>query len=159
MVFKALRVRFAGDVPRRVDPTELASETEERFASTSSWIASNTRRLRAARGYTQLDLAERAGVSLQYVNQVESVTGRPNMTLRALSAFAAALACEPFELLTPTHPPTRRAVGRPPAAAALPAVGERDALGYAERPRESPPIGVTHPTQPTTPPRAKRGKS
>jgi transcriptional regulator with XRE-family HTH domain len=100
-------------VPRRVEPTEWARQTKRTFERTSDWVASNVRALRAARGLTQLQLAERAGVSLQYVTQMESAVARPNLTLRALAAVAAALSCEPYELLSPAAPPAPRSAGRP----------------------------------------------
>jgi transcriptional regulator with XRE-family HTH domain len=70
--------------------------------------------LRAAAGLTQLELAERARVSLQLVNRLDSATAMPNLTLNALVAIASALGCDPHELLVPRTPPEPRKAGRPP---------------------------------------------
>jgi len=121
-------------VPRRVEPTEWAAQAEARFTRASERVASNTRQLRAATGLTQLELAERAGVSLQYVTQMESPTARPNLTLRALSSVAAVLDCEPHELLLPADQPLRRPVGRPSSRAPMAMAAERPASAYLKRP-------------------------
>ncbi len=132
-------------MPRRVEPTEYAAEAELRFVRSSDWVASNTRQRRAASGLTQLELAERAGVSLQYVTQMESPKARPNLTLRALSSVAAALDCEPYHLLSPADSPSQRPVGRPPASAPIAMVAERAEQSYARQPGS----GMHAPTRPT----------
>ena len=105
-----------------------------RFARASGHVASNMRQRRAAGQLTQLELAERAGVSLQYVTQMESPSAQPNLTLRALSSVAAALDCEPYQLLSPADSPTPRPVGRPPATPPMSMVAERAEQGYARQP-------------------------
>jgi len=66
--------------------------------------------LRALRGWTQEEFAERIGVSPQYVQAVEG--GRENLTLRTLAALAEALRIHPAGLLfAPTTP--RAKPGRP----------------------------------------------
>lgn len=56
------------------------------------------RELREARGWTQDDLAERAGLSRSQLAQIES-EARPANTLR-LNAIAAALDVQPFSLFS-----------------------------------------------------------
>lgn len=87
-----------------------------RFRRVGRWITSNVRRLREDAGITQLELAERARVSLQLVNRIESATAMPNLTLNALVAVAHALGCDPHELLVPSEAPRPRAAGRPAKA-------------------------------------------
>lgn len=52
--------------------------------------------LRAARGWTQEALAERAGVSLTYVRQVEG--GGENLTIETICKFAALFSVDAREL-------------------------------------------------------------
>jgi len=69
---------------------------------------------------TQAEVADAAGVSLQFINRLESATELPNLTLRTLVAIAGALGCEPHELLVPADRPKPRGVGRPPVVAEAP---------------------------------------
>lgn len=74
------------------------------------YIAANMRRLRADRGFTQEGLAEAAGLSLRYLQDVESATKA--VSLPALVAVANALDVEAADLLQPaTMPEIKR--GRP----------------------------------------------
>lgn len=66
--------------------------------------------LRAARGWTQEQFAERAGVTAGYVRQVEG--GRGNLTVASLVKLAALLDVEVTDLFTePASTETKR--GRP----------------------------------------------
>jgi transcriptional regulator with XRE-family HTH domain len=69
-------------------------------------VASNVRRLRAARGWSQEDLADHCGLHRTYVGAIER--SERNLTLATLERLAAALEVEPTELLSE---PRR---GRPP---------------------------------------------
>ena len=67
--------------------------------------------LRAARGLTQEQLAEQAGIDPTYLQRIEG--GRLNLTVRTLVLVAAALGCAPKDLFEP--PQSREVkVGRPP---------------------------------------------
>jgi transcriptional regulator with XRE-family HTH domain len=110
-----------------------------------------TRQRRAARGLTQLELAERAGVSLQYVTQMESPTAQPNLTLRALSSVAAALGCELHDLLQPAGQPSRRPVGRPSSFTLVALAAERPDSDYVKQPTS----GVHPPTRKARKPRSR----
>ena len=67
-------------------PTKLVRSVARRIAA-----------VRAARQWTQEELAERADVSVRYVQMVES--GTENLSLVTLSKLAAALRVHPAELL------------------------------------------------------------
>jgi transcriptional regulator with XRE-family HTH domain len=74
-------------------------------------VARRIAECRVALGWTQLELAERMGVSIQYEQRVES--GRANLTLNSLARWSAMLRVHPRELFNaPTTPPPGR--GRPP---------------------------------------------
>jgi transcriptional regulator with XRE-family HTH domain len=105
-----------------------------RFRRVGRWLTSNVRRLRARAGLTQLQLAEKAQVSLQVVNRLESATVMPNISLNALIAIAHALGCDPHELLVPTDAPKPRGVGRPPTRDAK----EMPETATSPRPRGAP---------------------
>jgi transcriptional regulator with XRE-family HTH domain len=66
--------------------------------------------LRAALGWTQEELAERAEVSVGYVRQVEG--GRENLTIVSLVKLATLLGADPGDLFT--LPTTQARRGRPP---------------------------------------------
>lgn len=65
-------------------------------------LASNTRRLMKARGWTTRDLGERAGVSQKTANNVAA--GRGAATLTTLQAIARAFRVAPYVLLLPELP-------------------------------------------------------
>ncbi len=66
--------------------------------------------VRRARGLTQAELAEAAGVTTRYIQTIES--GRQNLTLVSLFHVAAALRVAVLDLfVAPVSPPARR--GRP----------------------------------------------
>ena len=60
-------------------------------------VASNVHRLRAARGWSQEDLADHCGLHRTYVGAIER--GERNLTLATLERLAAALEVEPTELI------------------------------------------------------------
>ena len=65
-------------------------------------VATNTRRLRHAKGLTQVDFAHASGIERTYVSRLES--GKFDVGLDMLSRLASALGVEPAELLEqPKH--------------------------------------------------------
>lgn len=62
-------------------------------------VGKNAARLRRERGLTQEQLAERSGLSQQYISGLES--GKRNPTVRTLFELAQALEKEPIEFLNP----------------------------------------------------------
>jgi transcriptional regulator with XRE-family HTH domain len=60
-------------------------------------VALNLRRLRQANGWTQEELADRVGLSVRYVGQVER--GQASMSVTVLGQFADALAIDASELV------------------------------------------------------------
>jgi transcriptional regulator with XRE-family HTH domain len=67
--------------------------------------------LRRERGWTQLDLAERWGVSVGYVQTVEG--GKENLTIESLVLLAWVLRAPPADLLRPPESRAKRRPGRP----------------------------------------------
>lgn len=59
----------------------------------------NLKKLRASAGLSQEELAARAGLHRTYVSSVER--GNRNVSLENIFALAAALKCDPRELLAP----------------------------------------------------------
>lgn len=59
----------------------------------------NVRRLRNASGLSQEELASRAGLHRTYISSVER--SQRNVSLENIHALAAALGCDPRELLSP----------------------------------------------------------
>lgn len=94
----------------RSDGSEDALAKAHRQARAT--LTTNIRALRAAAGLSQAELAERAGLSVVYVNALEGL-GPQNPTLSALAALATALGCTPDRLLAPAPAPVRRPPGRP----------------------------------------------
>ncbi|WP_437486871.1 helix-turn-helix transcriptional regulator [Sorangium sp. So ce1014] len=87
---------------RRVEP--LALDT------LLLYVAANIRRHRQKQAMTQEALAERSGIDLRYLQQIES--GRKQMSMDALLAIANGLRIAPANLLRPaTMPEVKR--GRP----------------------------------------------
>jgi transcriptional regulator with XRE-family HTH domain len=89
--------------------------------SVSLWlryVAANTGRLRRKHGWTQEVLAEKAGLEVRYVQQIEA--GKSNMTLAILVNLATALDVHPRILLNeaemkpakPGRPPKKRTGGK-----------------------------------------------
>jgi transcriptional regulator with XRE-family HTH domain len=70
-------------------------------------IATNVRRLRHAKGWTQEELADRVGLSARYLGQVER--GQPSMSVTVLGRLADTLAIPASELV---RMPTRRRIIR-----------------------------------------------
>jgi transcriptional regulator with XRE-family HTH domain len=68
------------------------------MADLKDMVATNIRRLRHAKGWTQEDLAERVGLSARYVGQVERA--QASMTVTVLGRFAEAFAIEAAELVS-----------------------------------------------------------
>ena len=73
------------------DPTDVACDQV---------VRENVRRLRNERGLSQHDLAVAADITRAYLGRIEA-RGQ-NLTLSTLSAIAAALDVEPWQLLHPT---------------------------------------------------------
>jgi len=59
----------------------------------------NLKRVRSAAGLSQEELAARAGLHRTYVSSVER--GQRNVSIDNIFALAAALKCDPRELLSP----------------------------------------------------------
>jgi transcriptional regulator with XRE-family HTH domain len=66
----------------------------------SDYFGANIRRLRKQQEMTQSALAERVGVSLSYVCQLERKNREPSLTM--IEVFAKALGVDPLELLRAT---------------------------------------------------------
>jgi transcriptional regulator with XRE-family HTH domain len=60
-------------------------------------VATNVRRLRNARGWTQEDLADRVGLSARYVGQIER--SQASMTITVLGRLADALKVDAAQLV------------------------------------------------------------
>jgi transcriptional regulator with XRE-family HTH domain len=60
-------------------------------------MAANVRRIRAERGFSQEDLADRAGISVRYLGSVER--GSTAATIVVLGRLARALKVKPADLL------------------------------------------------------------
>ena len=60
-------------------------------------VATNVRRLRNAKGWTQEDLADRVGISARYVGQIERA--QASMSVTVLGRVADALKVEAGELV------------------------------------------------------------
>ncbi|MBI5499778.1 MAG: helix-turn-helix transcriptional regulator [Deltaproteobacteria bacterium] len=87
---------------REHDPDRVLRDVGRRIAE-----------LRRQKGYTQERLAEKAEVSIKFLQRVEG--GRENLTVRSLTRFAALLQVGVPELFTvPVNRTVRR--GRPPTA-------------------------------------------
>ncbi len=71
---------------RRPDPKKL--------------FARNLRRLRNSAGYSQEELADRAGLHRTYISSIER--GHRNLSLENIFRLAEALNCDPRDLLTPS---------------------------------------------------------
>jgi len=67
-------------------------------------LATNLKKLREARGYTQQELARRSGLTRNYISNIEQET--VNISLANLEALAVGLDCSEEDLL-------RRPAGRP----------------------------------------------
>lgn len=61
----------------------------------------NIRRLRIAKGMSQSELSEKAGLSEKYLSSIE--TGRKTGSFDTLENLANALSVEPYELLVPSN--------------------------------------------------------
>ncbi|MGP9821340.1 helix-turn-helix transcriptional regulator [Salinarimonas sp. NSM] len=61
-------------------------------------LGANVRALREARGLTQAQLGERAGVSDQLIGRMERAEGEP--TLKSVKKIAAALGADPLDLFS-----------------------------------------------------------
>ena len=65
-------------------------------------VAVRLRQARTAKGWTQEDLAERVGLSVRYIGQVERRQASPSV--RVLGQLADALQMEPTELVRRVKP-------------------------------------------------------
>jgi transcriptional regulator with XRE-family HTH domain len=61
-------------------------------------LSERVRNLRLKHGYTQLELAERAGLEYKYIQMLEGKQP-PSPTLRTLSKLARAFRLEPWQLI------------------------------------------------------------
>lgn len=82
------------------------------FAKLSGRVATNARRLREERGWTQAEAASKSGLDDRAYREVES--GRANLTLAVLLRVARAYDDDVASLLVPASPWSRRRPGRPP---------------------------------------------
>lgn len=64
-------------------------------------FSSNVRRLRKAKGWTQIQLAAHSELSQVFVSRIE--LGKVAATIDTIQELAAALGCEPDELLAPSR--------------------------------------------------------
>ena len=71
----------------------------KRIAEVRRYIAANVRRCRTEQELTQEALAERVGVELRYLQEIESATA--NLSLGVLIGTADALGVDPAMLLAP----------------------------------------------------------
>lgn len=69
-------------------------------------FASNVRRLRSERGFSQCQLAAEAELDRSYLSRLENA--RNNATLELVAKIADVLGVKPAELLTPTRSERRR---------------------------------------------------
>jgi transcriptional regulator with XRE-family HTH domain len=69
-------------------------------------VKNRLRELRLARGLTQAVLAERSGISESTIARIDA-TPTAEISLRFGRKLAAALSCDPFELLPETNVPRR----------------------------------------------------
>ncbi len=60
-------------------------------------VATNLRRMRHARGWTQEELADRVGLSVRYIGKLERAAASPTVTI--LGRLAEALEADPCALL------------------------------------------------------------
>lgn len=67
------------------------------MADLKETVAVNLRKLRHHRGWTQEELAYRAGLSARYIGQVER--GQASMSVTVLGCLADVLSVEPGELV------------------------------------------------------------
>ena len=74
-------------------------------------VAINIGRLRRENGWTQEDLAERAGLSARYVGQIERA--QASMSISVLGRIADALAISPAALVTDFRQPGTQRASRP----------------------------------------------
>lgn len=79
--------------------------TKRKASSEILWVlATNLKKLRVARGYTQQELARRCGFPNSYIGDIEQET--VNITLANLEALANGLECSAEDLLRPPAIPS-----------------------------------------------------
>ena len=66
-------------------------------------FAANLRAVRRARGLSQIDLANAAGLSMRYIGRLER--GEKSPTLTTVATIAEALSIEPRLLIVPVYDP------------------------------------------------------
>lgn len=76
------------------------------MADLKETVATNVRRLRNARGWTQEDLADRVGLSARYVGQIER--SQTSMSITVLGRLADALSVEAADLVQRISTRSRR---------------------------------------------------
>lgn len=102
-----------------------------------AYTGNNIDRLRKQRNMTLRELAERAGISLVYLQQVKAGTGKRRLNTDLIDKLAAALGCEPSELIGgPTTPESQSVpvVGYVGAGAEVFWFGEEDVLDEVSMP-------------------------
>jgi transcriptional regulator with XRE-family HTH domain len=82
------------------------AKRKSKAPSLAELVQARVRILRTARGLTQEELCERAGVSVDAVTRIES--GRRTPNLATVERLAAGLGVPPSELLVPHAEPLRR---------------------------------------------------
>lgn len=90
----------------------MAKQEKSRSQTILGYVGANVRRLRVARGWTQEDLADKAGLMWRSVQDLERSAGNP--TLKLLLAVAEALRIAPAELFAVAKQEPRP-TGRPPS--------------------------------------------
>jgi transcriptional regulator with XRE-family HTH domain len=86
--------------------------------SEADWFGGRLRELREAAGWTQVQLAERAGLTREGVAQLE--VGRRNPAWETVLALCKALGVNCLAFLEAPADPAKRAPGRPPKAPEAP---------------------------------------
>lgn len=125
----------------------------ERPAEVLRGIGRRVAELRVERGLTQARLAETLGVSLQYLQRIES--GRENLTVQSLVRLGEALDVNAVDLFAA---PTTRAVGRgrpprrPPNPAPTVKPGDQRAVAEASPPETPSATPVADTPAPNEPP-------
>ncbi len=82
-----------------------AREQDAAFEIAASRLGANLRRIREERGFSQEQISERAGCAVRHVQRIES--GTVNVSLRLLTALAAAVDTDVGELLAAPEKPSK----------------------------------------------------
>lgn len=93
-----MEARRARDVLAEMRAASPRLDEAEREMGSAWMLAKNVLRLRVQRGWTQPELARRAGIAKSRAFAVE--TGTANATLATVDRLARALQCSPADLLS-----------------------------------------------------------